>query len=76
MGYKGYIRGVAGYPLILMKESSTTSLDGVAYLGIGAGIDNSRYLLELSYETAIMNIDIVNIEADSSKLMLKAGYIF
>ena len=76
LGYKGYIRGVAGYPLILMKESSTTSLDGVAYLGIGAGIDNSRYLLELSYETAIMNIDIVNIEADSSKLMLKAGYIF
>lgn len=76
LGYKGYIRGVAGYPLILMKESSATSLDGVAYLGIGIGADNSKYLLELSYETAIMNIDVVNIEADSSKLMLKAGYIF
>lgn len=76
LGYKGYVRGVAGYPLIFMKESSTTSLEGIAYLGIGVGVDNSKYLLEISYESAIMNIDVVNIEADSSKLMLKAGYIF
>lgn len=75
-GYKLFVRGVAGYPIVFMSNSSNSEVTGIVYLGIGTGIDNGRYLMELSYETSVMNVDIIDIEADSSRLMLKAGYIF
>jgi hypothetical protein len=75
-GYRLFIRGVAGYPIVFMKKAASSELSGVVYLGAGAGIDNSKYLFEISYETSVMNVEIIDIEADSSRLMLKAGYIF
>lgn len=73
--YKLYFKSSAGYPLVIMKNSGE-KVSGLANFGVGTGLQNNRFVLELVYNIAVMEHNELGIEVDNSKLMLKAGYIF